>query len=943
MRNNNGASIRKLSNRSLRSNRMRNLFAVLAIILTGILFTAVFSLTGGAMQVSQEETMREIGTRSHVGLKAATRQQYEKVIADPLVKESNYNIFIGVAENFVKRQAEVRYQPEESALADMFITLEEGHMPEADKDIIVDTFILDELGLPYEPGQKIPLRFAFMGETIEDEFTVCGWYQGDTVAHASELFLSESYWTKLRGAYTDEDFRRWGEEHPEDRGVGLLAVNLNLDKARNLEEKIQTIIRNAGYEPETELGYGVNWAYMGSRLEAVDSFTILILLGAVAVILFTGYLIIYNIFQISVISDIRFYGLLKTIGTTKKQIRRLVRRQALMLSAVGIPVGLLVGYGIGAVALPFMLSFMDYSGMEISLQFQPWILLCSAGFSAFTVFISSRKPGKIAGSVSPIEAVKYIRESSLTASRRHRRKPVQEKYRQEEESRTEPHRRRRKPVGGGKYRQEESRNRENLAKKRRKRHSRKKSGRFSAVSMALSNLGRSRRTTAVVITAISLSIILLVIVMTAVGSFRIDRFIEERIAGDFLLGNISLTGSYRSSDLSIEPDFLELADAQEGIEGRREMWQRYVTWMQLDEQARERLRNLQTEDKLRRDTHSAAGLQKLLAGEESMEGNCFGYSEALFDNVKVLEGTLDPEKFKTGEYVLLTQILCNDFLPPEEHVYKPGDTVTIEWATKDSVIHEITDAGGETIDVVYENLTKKQYQVMAIVDIPSSMGISRYTANGCDMILPLSEFGIEETDGTGIESYDRYQGENFMNCFAVSYQVREEDRAAFESALKAYTDQNPQMGYLTKEALRKEFEGMVTVIATIGIALAGVIALIGVLNFINAIVTEIISRRREFAMLQSIGMTGAQLLATLIWEGVSYIAISGAISFVLGSILAWLVLRALNGVILFFEYRFQILPFVIVLPVLLSVAALAPAVCYRQMRKKSVVERLREE
>ncbi len=90
-------------------------------------------------------------------------------------------------------------------------------------------------------------------------------------------------------------------------------------------------------------------------------------------------------------------------------------------------------------------------------------------------------------------------------------------------------------------------------------------------------------------------------------------------------------------------------------------------------------------------------------------------------------------------------------------------------------------------------------------------------------------------------------------------------------------------------------------------------------------------------------MTGAQLLATLIWEGVSYIAISGAVSFVLGSILAWLVLRALNGVILFFEYRFQILPFVIVLPVLLLVAALAPAVCYRQMRKKSVVERLREE
>ena len=76
MRNNNGASIRRLSNRSLRNNRMRNLFAVLAIVLTGILFTATFSLAGGAMQVAQEHTMREVGGKFHAGLKAATRKQY---------------------------------------------------------------------------------------------------------------------------------------------------------------------------------------------------------------------------------------------------------------------------------------------------------------------------------------------------------------------------------------------------------------------------------------------------------------------------------------------------------------------------------------------------------------------------------------------------------------------------------------------------------------------------------------------------------------------------------------------------------------------------------------------------------------------------------------------------------------------------------------------------
>ena len=92
MINNNGASIRRLSNRSLKNSRMRNFFAIAAISLTSILFTAVFSLTGGAMQMSQESIMREVGGKFHAGLKAATTQQYEKVILDPLIQKATYNI-----------------------------------------------------------------------------------------------------------------------------------------------------------------------------------------------------------------------------------------------------------------------------------------------------------------------------------------------------------------------------------------------------------------------------------------------------------------------------------------------------------------------------------------------------------------------------------------------------------------------------------------------------------------------------------------------------------------------------------------------------------------------------------------------------------------------------------------------------------------------------------
>ncbi len=879
MKNNNGAVIRRLSRRCMRKNRMRNVFALIAIALSGILFTAAFSLVGGAMQMAQENTMREVGGTFHAGIKAATMEQYEKTAADPLVKKSSFTIFIGIADNILDRQAEIRYTPEESTLPDLFITLEEGHLPREEREILVDTFTLEELGLPCALGEKVPLTFSFMGETVEEEFTLSGWYEGDHVAHASELFVSESYWLKLKGSLTDEDFVKWGETHPEDEGTGLTAGNFFFDNASGLEEKIRTVIQNAGYEPGTELSYGVNWAYMSSRMESVDPFTFLILASAVLVILLTGYLIIYNIFQISVISDTRFYGLLKTIGTTKGQIRCLVRRQAVRLSLIGIPVGLLIGYGVGKLALPFALSISDYQGMEIALRFDPWILVWGGGFTALTVFLSSRKPGKIAGNVSPIEALRYTEADGKRKKGRGRKK-------------------------------------------------KKHAARFSAVSMAWASLGRNRRTTAVVIAAISFSIILLAVIMTAVGSFQIDQFMEQRIAGDFLIGNRNVTStSHRSGDIDMEPEYLALADRQAGIQSRTEMWVRFQSFLQINDQAAEQLRKLDEEGKLNRSPYAVDVLEERLAGERSFNGFFYGYSDALLSNLKVLEGTLDVERFQTGNYVLLGQFLGDGHLPSGDHVYHPGDRVTVEYYTEDSTFREVRDESGATVDMIYENLGEKEYEVMAVVEIPDSMNLRRYSANSCDVVLPLAELEPEDAN---------------VHRFAVSYQVEEEAQEAFEAAVKAYTDEHTTMGYTTKESLRREFANMVTVIATIGISLAAVIALIGILNFVNAMITGILSRRREFAMLQSIGMTSTQLVKTLICEGISYIALSGVIGFLAGSLLSFLVLRALNNVLLFFEYHFQILPFVIMMPVFLVTAVLAPVAAYRNVRKKSIVERLRE-
>ena len=102
-----------------------------------------------------------------------------------------------------------------------------------------------------------------------------------------------------------------------------------------------------------DVNEGVNWAYASSE---VDFTTIAMLAGILLLIVFSGYMIIYNIFYISVSKDIRFYGLLKTIGTTNRQLKKLVRRQALILGLIGTPIGLILGYVVSVFVTPVVMS-----------------------------------------------------------------------------------------------------------------------------------------------------------------------------------------------------------------------------------------------------------------------------------------------------------------------------------------------------------------------------------------------------------------------------------------------------------------------------------------------------------------------------------------------------------------------------------------------------------
>ncbi len=180
-------------------------------------------------------------------------------------------------------------------------------------------------------------------------------------------------------------------------------------------------------------------------------------------------------------------------------------------------------------------------------------------------------------------------------------------------------------------------------------------------------------------------------------------------------------------------------------------------------------------------------------------------------------------------------------------------------------------------------------------------------------------------------------------CFGVSYTVEETQLDSFVQEIENYCENiNPEMGYLTKASLMEGFDSMITAIRIIGIALSAVIAIIGVLNFINSIVTGIIARKREFAILCSIGMTQRQLKRMLVEEGLYYVLISGVISLILGTVLSWAIMTALNNVIMFFAYRPNFLAYLIMLPLLAVLAVIVPFAAYRRTQKESIVQRLQD-
>ena len=104
---------------------------------------------------------------------------------------------------------------------------------------------------------------------------------------------------------------------------------------------------------------------------------------------------------------------------TPRQLRRIIRQQALLLCGIGCPLGLIAGWLVGSGLVPVVLARTSLETIQTEVSSSPLIFAASALFAVATVLLSCGRPGRMAAKVSPVEAVKYT-ETDIS-SRKERR------------------------------------------------------------------------------------------------------------------------------------------------------------------------------------------------------------------------------------------------------------------------------------------------------------------------------------------------------------------------------------------------------------------------------------------------------------------------------------------------------------------------------------------
>lgn len=834
----NSTAVRRIAARSMKANHTRNLFALLAIVLTTFMISTVFSIGLSFAKNYQAMQLRLSGTSASIFLNNPSGEQLQKIKAASQVEAAGTQISVGTAAQKTKegKSANIAILSYDETEWEKHITPAIGDVhggyPKAEDEIMLSSRALSQLGIgsPAQ-GMAVPLTYRINGETRTDSFRLSGWY-------------TEYKMTQFGGeALVSEDFCHSHGLTAEKSGI--LAVSCSASRQEEVLENLKQLIPlEKGQE------FSASFSAAGESASGTMVAAAVIIMLALFIVL-SGYLLISNVMYISVARDIRFYGMLKTIGASSRQIKKLVRMQAMRLSLIGIPAGLLLGAISSFGIVPFAMEMFATSmtGMDTasgSISFHPLIFIGTACFSLLTVFLSCRKPAKLAAGVSPIEA---MRHTDLSASKK-------------QQSRKSTH--------GGKPRR-----------------------------MALYNVFRDKKRAALVLASLFMGTVTLLGVNSFIGSMKTENFINRYFPHDF---------SYQStpplSQQKFDQEFLSSLSQIDGIT-KQEIVTAEPCSMPFDERvfgavARKDYDNWIAGKGDRYETF-VESLKK-----RSVEGNygtwVFAIEESYVEAYnKTHSQKIDLDAFRRGEIAILGY----------------GD-------------ESMQGLVGKQVTLMGDRSKQEKTAVIG--------GVFSY--EDCSFAATSKVLGSPDGLFVSQAFMEQLNPDPIVTNILLDVEQEKEPQISRQLAAlnRTLTDDSYQFNSRAERA--ESFSSNMSSMNVLGSGISLLLLLIGVLNFINVIITGVYARRQELAVLESIGMTKRQISGMLIWEGFYYALFTSGCILTLGNGVMYLISRAVTEIADYAVFTYPVGLVAALIAVLFAVCLIVPALVFRATAKESVTERL---
>ncbi len=805
-----GDMLKTLTRRSFAANRLRSLITALAIALVAMLFTSVTTIAMGSAESVKRIMQIQKMSISDGDFRYMDKEQFEAMRQSDLIEKAGLRMPVGYLTNTLRHNVEFNVQDEiQSELT--FCMPTGGRVPKKADEIVVSDKALQELGA--EPGDspKISITFTAHGKEYTIPMKVCGWYEAineqTSVAWACTAF---------RDAHP-EIFRYTFREDGEMAGTywsDIIAAG-----RENLRENMYELARSLGGDPQNIEAPNSLPAVVNQQTNPELKLSELGM-GALVVVLFVfcGYLLIFNIFDIAVMQEIRRYGLYRTIGMSRRQVKSLINGQALRLYCAGTPAGLLIGFFTGKAALPYIMNMYatEYKVLVADASPSVQLFLGAALLTAMTVFISTRRPVRMAAEISPVEAFRYVERG----------------------------------IGRRTFR---------------------KSAPGARLSrLAWFNLGRSKRRSVFIVLSLALCIALLNCAGTAAAAPVYKNTIEDE--------NVTY-------------------DYGHPLTGQRYVMEESGLTVLIDEQTR-----------------------ALSLGSDGRPiCNVYGMQEEAIARMDLREGETDPhilyEKMEKGQGVL----------------------AGVEADRKDMSIKEIFDQVdvGEVITVYKDGEPVMELPVLAKAAI-----------NGDDSEIGFTNNGSHVVGGQALNLYLPSKVYCALYDEPVIYKYSFNAKEGYEDSIRAFLNDymenaDPGINYLSARSARESAQQMQRMIRFVGGIVGLILGIAGILNLINTMVTTILTRRREFAAMQSVGMTRRQLTEMMVLEGLYYAIGAGLTGLVLATVLNLTLVRGILGGMWYCTFRFTLAPALAVSVILLILSAVIPALTLKFFHRGSVVEQLR--